>query len=61
LDGGVILLLLVEMILRRDLSLAVKETVIKVGFVFLMVVTVFVLYNDISKLLPAGLWLRSWG
>ncbi|MFN0165941.1 MAG: RIP metalloprotease RseP [Bryobacteraceae bacterium] len=55
LDGGVILLLLVEMVLRRDLSLAVKETVIKVGFVFLMVVTVFVLYNDITKLLPAGL------
>ena len=54
LDGGVILMLLVEMILRRDLSLAVKETVIKVGFVFLMVVTVFVLYNDITKLLPAG-------
>jgi len=52
LDGGVILLLLVEMILRRDLSLPVKEAVIKVGFVFLMVVTVFALYNDISRILP---------
>jgi len=30
----------------------VKEAVIKVGFVFLMVVTVFALYNDISKILP---------
>src|SRR5207248_652038 len=54
LDGGVILLLLVEMLLGRDLSMPVKEAVIKVGFVFLMVVTVFALYNDISKILPAG-------
>jgi regulator of sigma E protease len=54
LDGGVILLLLVEMVIRRDLSMPVKEAVIKVGFVFLMVVTVFALYNDISKILPAG-------
>jgi regulator of sigma E protease len=54
LDGGVILLLLVEMLIRRDLSMPVKEAVIKVGFVFLMVVTVFALYNDISKILPAG-------
>jgi regulator of sigma E protease len=52
LDGGVILLLLVEMIMRRDLSMPVKEAVIKVGFVFLMVVTVFALYNDISRILP---------
>jgi regulator of sigma E protease len=54
LDGGVILLLLVEMLMRRDLSLQVKETVFKVGFVFLMVVVAFVIYNDISKILPAG-------
>ncbi len=54
LDGGVILLLLVEMIMRRDLSLQVKEIVFKLGFVFLMVVVAFVLYNDISKILPPG-------
>jgi regulator of sigma E protease len=52
LDGGVILLLLVEMLLRRDLDLKVKEAVVKVGLVFLMVVVVFVIYNDISKILP---------
>jgi regulator of sigma E protease len=52
LDGGVILLLLIEMLMRRDLSLTLKETVFKLGFVFLMMVVVFVLYNDISKLLP---------
>jgi regulator of sigma E protease len=54
LDGGVILLLLIEMLLRRDLDLKVKETVVKVGFVFLMVVLVFAIYNDISKILPPG-------
>jgi regulator of sigma E protease len=54
LDGGVILLLLVEMIMRRDLSLAVKEAVFKLGFVFLMAVVAFVLYNDLSKILPPG-------
>jgi regulator of sigma E protease len=50
LDGGVIMLLLVEMFMRRDLSLRVKETVFKLGFVFLMAVVAFVIYNDISKL-----------
>jgi len=54
LDGGVIMLLLVEMLMGRDLSMPVKEAVFKVGFVFLMVVVAFVLYNDISKILPAG-------
>jgi regulator of sigma E protease len=52
LDGGVILLLLIEMLIRRDLSLSFKEAVFKLGFVFLMMVVVFVLYNDITKLLP---------
>lgn len=55
LDGGAILLLVVEVLMRRDLSLQVKEAVFKVGFVFLMVVMAFVIYNDISKMiLPAG-------
>jgi regulator of sigma E protease len=54
LDGGVIVLLLIEMIMRRDLSLQVKEAVFKLGFVFIMVLVVFVLYNDISKILPSG-------
>lgn len=52
LDGGVILLLLIEMVMRRDVSLRVRETVFKLGFVFLMAIMVFVIYNDISKMLP---------
>jgi regulator of sigma E protease len=54
LDGGVILMLLVEMLLRRDLSMRMKEAIVRVGFVFLMMVVVFVLYNDIAKILPPG-------
>jgi regulator of sigma E protease len=54
LDGGTILMLLVEMTMRRDLSLTVKETVFKVGFVCIMMLVAFVLYNDISRLLPSG-------
>jgi len=54
LDGGVILMLLVEMAMQRDLSINVKEAVFKVGFVCIMVIVAFVLYNDISKILPAG-------
>jgi len=49
LDGGVILLLLVEGALRRDLSTAVKERVAQVGVVFLLLLAVFVMYNDLVK------------
>jgi regulator of sigma E protease len=55
LDGGTILMLLVEIVMRRDLSLNVKEAVFKVGFVFIMVLMAFVIFNDISKIvLPPG-------
>jgi regulator of sigma E protease len=49
LDGGAILLLIIEGIMRKDLSLEVKERVIQVGFVFLLLLAVFVTYNDIMK------------
>ncbi len=49
LDGGVILLLFVESIIRRDLSLAVKERFAQVGVAFLLLLAVFVMYNDIRK------------
>jgi regulator of sigma E protease len=54
LDGGGILMLLIEMLMQRDLSMRVKEGIVKVGFAFLMMVIVFVFYNDITKLLPGG-------
>jgi hypothetical protein len=32
----------------------VKEAMLKVGFVFLMMLMVFVLYNDIARRMPPG-------
>ncbi len=52
LDGGVMLLLIVESLMGRDLSLRVKERIVQVSFVFLLMLTVFVLYNDVMKMLP---------
>ena len=54
LDGGTILMLLIEMTMRRDLSLNVKELVFKVGFVCIRMLVAFVIYNDISRYLPSG-------
>ena len=54
LDGATILMLFVEMIMQRDLSLSVKDAVLKVGFVFIMLLFAFIIYNDISRILPAG-------
>jgi regulator of sigma E protease len=51
LDGGVILLLLVEGLMRRDLSLQVKERFVQVGIVFLLLLAAFVMYNDLVKTL----------
>ncbi|MCC6536880.1 MAG: RIP metalloprotease RseP [Bryobacterales bacterium] len=51
LDGSIILMLLMEMFIRRDFSKQVKETVLQFGFVFLIAVVAFVLYIDITKVL----------
>lgn len=59
LDGGGILTLLIETVMGRDLSLNVKEAMLKVGFVFLMMLMVFVIYNDIAKRFTPGLAIPS--
>jgi regulator of sigma E protease len=51
LDGGVIALLVVEGVIRRDFSLALKEKIVQVGFVFLMLLMGFVVFNDLSKII----------
>jgi regulator of sigma E protease len=53
-DGFTILTLAVEMVMQRDLSLNLKEALFRVGFAFIMLLLAFVIYNDISKILPAG-------
>jgi len=52
LDGGHILLLSIEGIRRKDLSLAFKERFIQVGFVFLLLLFAIVMYNDVMRHLP---------
>jgi regulator of sigma E protease len=49
LDGGHILMLAIEGILRRDLSITVKERFVQVGLVFLLGIFAFVMYSDILK------------
>jgi regulator of sigma E protease len=52
LDGGVILLLVIESLLGRDLSLRMKERIVQASVVFILMIMVIVLYNDVVKLLP---------
>ncbi len=49
LDGGHILILLLEGIARRDFSLRVKEKMLVAGFVLLMLLMVTVIYNDLTR------------
>jgi regulator of sigma E protease len=52
LDGGVILFLFIEGIMRRDISLRIKERVYQAAFVFLVLFAVMVIYNDLMKTIP---------
>lgn len=52
LDGGVILFLLIEGVMRRDISMSVKERVYQAAFVFLVLFAVMVIYNDLMKTIP---------
>jgi len=50
LDGGHLLLLIVEAIRRRPLSVRQKEMVQRVGVVFLILVMGYVMFNDLARL-----------
>ena len=50
LDGGMILMLAIEGIRRKDISLTVKERVYQVAFVLLVLFAALVIFNDIAKL-----------
>lgn len=51
LDGGHLLMLAIEGLMQRDLSVAVKERFVQVGLVFLLSIFGFVMYSDIIKLI----------
>jgi regulator of sigma E protease len=50
LDGGMILLLLIESALRHDISMTIKERIYQAAFVVLMAFMAFTIFNDVSKL-----------
>lgn len=50
LDGGHLLLLAVEGIIRRPISVKIRAIVTQVGFGLLLLLIVFVTYNDIMRL-----------
>ena len=52
LDGGVILFLCIEGLIRRDISMNIKERVYQAAFVFLVLFAVMVIYNDLMKTIP---------
>lgn len=54
LDGGQIVILLVEGSIRRDLSLRIKEMIAQVGFVLIVLLMLTVIYFDLAKNWPPG-------
>ena len=51
LDGGRILIVLIEKIMRRKVNQRLVERIIMASFVFLMLIFVFATYNDIVRFL----------
>jgi regulator of sigma E protease len=49
LDGGLMLMLLIEAVMRRDIKQQVKERVYQTAFVFLLLFFAVVIYNDVAK------------
>jgi regulator of sigma E protease len=56
LDGGHLTIIGFESIIRRDLSLKVKERILEIGFYLLIVLMVVVLFNDMVKILPENVY-----
>jgi regulator of sigma E protease len=49
LDGGLMLMLLIESIMRRDIKQEIKERVYQAAFVFLLLFAAVVIFNDVAK------------
>jgi regulator of sigma E protease len=50
LDGGLILLLLIESLMRHDISINLKERIYQAAFLVLVMFFVYVSFNDVAKL-----------
>jgi len=52
LDGGMIVFLAIESVIRRDLNPRIKERIYQVAFVCIVLFAAMVIFNDITKFLP---------
>jgi regulator of sigma E protease len=52
LDGGLILLLFIEALMRRDISQTLKERIYQVAFAFLIFLVIVSVYNDVMRQVP---------
>jgi regulator of sigma E protease len=59
LDGGHLMIFSIETIIRKDFSPKVKTILMNAGFFLLISLMVFVILNDIAKILPHG-WNSFW-
>jgi regulator of sigma E protease len=50
LDGGHLMILSVEAVVRRSLSVRQKEVLQQVGFAFLIFLMIYVTFGDISRI-----------
>ena len=50
LDGGMILFLLIESVLRREISINVKERIYQAAFVALILLFVIITFNDVARI-----------
>lgn len=50
LDGGHLLMIIIETITRREIPVKVKIAINNIGFVLILLLTVFIVYNDILSL-----------
>jgi regulator of sigma E protease len=58
LDGGHLLFFVIEAILGRPLSVRKREIAQQIGLALLLLLMVFALFNDITRLLPVGQLLK---
>lgn len=54
LDGGHLMIYSIEAVIRREFSPRVKTMLMNVGFVILIALMVFIILNDVAKILPNG-------
>ncbi len=55
LDGGMIVFLFIESVMRRDMNQQLKERIYQVAFVCLVLFAAVVIFNDLSRIIPGHL------